>query len=86
MIGLCSVLAACFTSGFASVYFEKILKVSTCSLWIRNIQLGFFGTILGLIGVFISDYSKVMDKGFFQGYNNVVWLVVSLQVKIYLQL
>jgi solute carrier family 35 (UDP-sugar transporter), member A1/2/3 len=80
MLGLGSVLAACFTSGFASVYFEKILKVSACSLWIRNIQLGIFGTVLGLIGVFISDYSKVMDRGFFQGYSNIVWIVVSLQV------
>ena len=80
MLGLGSVLAACFTSGFAGVYFEKILKISTCSLWIRNIQLGMFGTILGLIGVIASDYSKVLDKGFFQGYSNIVWTVVSLQV------
>ena len=80
MLGLGSVLAACFTSGFAGVYFEKILKISTCSLWIRNIQLGMFGTILGFLGVFASDYSKVLDKGFFQGYSNIVWTVVSLQV------
>jgi hypothetical protein len=33
-----------------------------------------------LIGVFTADYSKVIEDGFFQGYNNTVWTVVSLQV------
>ena len=40
LIGLGAVLAACFSSGFAGVYFEKILKGTKQSLWLRNIQLG----------------------------------------------
>ena len=80
IIGLSSVIAACFTSGFGGVYFEKILKNSASGIWIRNIQLGFFGTLLALFGVLTTDYSKIIDKGFFQGYNNTVWLVISLQV------
>jgi len=39
-IGLLAVIVACLTSGFSGVYFEKILKGSKTSLWIRNIQLG----------------------------------------------
>jgi len=39
-IGLMAVVVACLTSGFSGVYFEKILKGSKTSLWIRNIQLG----------------------------------------------
>ncbi|XP_069794094.1 UDP-N-acetylglucosamine transporter-like isoform X3 [Narcine bancroftii] len=39
-VGLISVLSACFSSGFAGVYFEKILKGTKQSVWIRNIQLG----------------------------------------------
>lgn len=39
-MGLLAVLVACFSSGFAGVYFEKILKESKQSVWVRNIQLG----------------------------------------------
>lgn len=39
-VGLIAVLIACFSSGFAGVYFEKILKETKQSVWIRNIQLG----------------------------------------------
>lgn len=40
LMGLLAVLVACFSSGFAGVYFEKILKESKQSVWVRNIQLG----------------------------------------------
>lgn len=38
-VGMMSVLIACVTSGFAGVYFEKVLKSSKSSIWIINIQL-----------------------------------------------
>ncbi|XP_069825138.1 UDP-N-acetylglucosamine transporter isoform X2 [Dendropsophus ebraccatus] len=78
-VGLMAVLTACFSSGFAGVYFEKILKETKQSVWIRNIQLGFFGGIFGLMGVFIYDGDQVSKEGFFQGYNNLTWTVVALQ-------
>ena len=40
LLGLGAVLLACFSSGFAGVYFEKILKDTAPSVWMRNIQLG----------------------------------------------
>ena len=39
-IGFGAVLLASLTSGFAGVYFERILKNTLTSVWIRNIQLG----------------------------------------------
>uniref|UniRef100_A0A2K6GPM7 Major facilitator superfamily domain containing 14A n=1 Tax=Propithecus coquereli TaxID=379532 RepID=A0A2K6GPM7_PROCO len=79
-VGLMAVLTACFSSGFAGVYFEKILKETKQSVWIRNIQLGFFGSIFGLMGVYVYDGELVSKNGFFQGYNQLTWIVVVLQL------
>uniref|UniRef100_A0A8C2SLK2 Solute carrier family 35 member A3 n=1 Tax=Coturnix japonica TaxID=93934 RepID=A0A8C2SLK2_COTJA len=76
-VGLMAVLIACFSSGFAGVYFEKILKETKQSVWIRNIQLGFFGSIFGLMGVYIYDGEQLSKNGFFQGYNKLTWIVLQ---------
>ncbi|XP_072023647.1 UDP-N-acetylglucosamine transporter-like isoform X2 [Amphiura filiformis] len=78
-IGLVAVLCACFSSGFAGVYFEKILKGTKQSIWVRNIQLAFFGVLFGLMGVFVYDSTAVLSDGFLQGYSKTTWMVVSLQ-------
>ena len=35
---------------------------------------------VGLFGVLVSDWSAVMEKGFFQGYSTTVGIVICLQV------
>ncbi len=40
LTGLSAVIVMCLSSGFAGVYFEKVLKSSQQSLWVRNVQLG----------------------------------------------
>uniref|UniRef100_A0A5K3F1E5 UDP-N-acetylglucosamine transporter n=1 Tax=Mesocestoides corti TaxID=53468 RepID=A0A5K3F1E5_MESCO len=79
LVGLCAVILASFSSGFAGVYFEKLMKSTAPSLWIRNIQLGFWGSILALIGVFMTDGTTVINDGFFRGYNFSVVMVIALQ-------
>ncbi|XP_018583668.1 UDP-N-acetylglucosamine transporter-like isoform X2 [Scleropages formosus] len=78
-VGLMAVLVACCSSGFAGVYFEKILKETKQSVWVRNIQLGVFGLVFGLMGVFVYDGNRVREYGMFQGYNHLTWTVVALQ-------
>ncbi|XP_077440955.1 solute carrier family 35 member A3a [Vanacampus margaritifer] len=78
-VGVMAVLVACCSSGFAGVYFEKILKESKQSVWIRNIQLGMFGLVFGFVGMLIFDGDKVMESGMFQGYGAVTCAVVTLQ-------
>ncbi|XP_041752878.1 UDP-N-acetylglucosamine transporter-like isoform X2 [Coregonus clupeaformis] len=79
LVGVIAVLIACFSSGFAGVYFEKILKETKQSVWVRNLQLGLFGLVFGLMGVFVYDGERVRESGVFQGYNSITWTVVALQ-------
>ena len=66
-------------SGLAGVYFEKILKGSDVSVWIRNIQLGVFGMVFGYLTMYISDGQEVKTKGFLFGYTNMVWAAILVQ-------
>jgi len=79
-LGLISILLACCSSGFAGVYFEKVLKSSNdVSVWVRNVQLALIGIVVGLMGVCSKDAAAVRAYGFFQGYSPIVWTVVCLQ-------
>ena len=78
--GFIAVLLAACTSGFSGVWFEKILKGSTTSLWVRNIQMGASSLVMGMLGVFLSsDRESVVSNGFFFGYTGLVWTVIMLQ-------
>ncbi|KAF7223291.1 transcript variant X1, partial [Nothobranchius furzeri] len=78
-MGVTAVLIACLSSGFAGVYFEKILKETKQSVWVRNIQLGLFSFVFGLMGMMVYDGRSVVKSGMFQGYNTITWIVVILQ-------
>ncbi len=79
MAGLCAILAACFSSGFAGVYFEKILKNSRSSIWVRNIQLAISGGVCSAVVMYVNDGDRLAESGFFYGYNITVWTVVLNQ-------
>eukprot|EP00550_Attheya_septentrionalis_P011761 CAMPEP_0198304154 /NCGR_PEP_ID=MMETSP1449-20131203/57256_1 /TAXON_ID=420275 /ORGANISM="Attheya septentrionalis, Strain CCMP2084" /LENGTH=416 /DNA_ID=CAMNT_0044006669 /DNA_START=8 /DNA_END=1258 /DNA_ORIENTATION=+ len=79
MVGLVAVLCAACTSGFAGVYFERILKGSSTTLWLRNIQMGLPSVIIAYIGVYMKDSMIIAEKGFFVGYTPLVWTVVTVQ-------
>jgi solute carrier family 35 (UDP-sugar transporter), member A1/2/3 len=79
MVGLVAVLCAACTSGFSGVYFEKILKGSQTSLWIRNVQMGLPSIVIAYITVYLKDGQAVSQHGLLQGYNGIVWTVVIVQ-------
>ena len=81
-VGLAAALAVCIISGFAGVYFEKVLKDSTkhTSLWIRNLQMSLYSLFPAFfIGVLFVDGESVAKNGFFDGYNLVVVLSIVVQ-------
>ncbi|KAI7897965.1 UDP-galactose transporter [Cokeromyces recurvatus] len=49
-------------------------------LWIRNIQLSVFSVLLGcLFTVGLQDGVIIWEKGFFQNYSPLTWLVILIQ-------
>jgi UDP-sugar transporter A1/2/3 len=86
--GLAAVTAACLSSAFAGVYFEKVLKKSSSSpegiqkapvsLWMRNIQMAFFSVIIALINQRNLKGADA-EKPMLHGFTIFVWLVTVLQ-------
>jgi len=76
--GLAAVLTACLMSGVAGVYFEKLLKGSTVSLWARNLQLALYSIVIGLMGLYGESSSRPAElrTDFFHGYTTAVWLSI----------
>lgn len=79
IVGLVSALIACCLSGFAGVYFEKILKGAEISIWMRNIQLSFVSIPLGFIMCLTTDWNQITSNGFFFGYDLYIVYLISLQ-------
>uniref|UniRef100_U5ESQ4 Putative udp-galactose transporter n=1 Tax=Corethrella appendiculata TaxID=1370023 RepID=U5ESQ4_9DIPT len=79
LLGFSAALGACFLSGFAGIYFEKMLKGADISVWMRNVQLSLLSIPFGLLTCFVSDSRKIFDNGFFYGYDLFIWYLVVLQ-------
>ncbi|KAN0064968.1 UDP-galactose transporter Gms1 [Thecaphora frezii] len=77
--GFLAVLAACFTSGLAGVYFELLLKTSTCNLWTRNVQLSAWSLIPAALPVVARALSHGATAPF-QHFGAGAWATVLLQV------
>lgn len=81
-VGLMSVVAVCICSGWAGVYFEKVIKDSptNISLWIRNVQLSAYSLFPAFfVGILFLDGENVAKYGFFAGYNWVVFVSIVVQ-------
>lgn len=78
--GFLAVVAACFTSGLAGVYFEMVLKNSQADLWIRNVQLSAFSLLPALLPVIFSHVSDAGIVGMFDNFGGWAWATVAIQV------
>ena len=79
LLGMAAVLISCIMSGFAGVYFEKLLKNTPQSLFLRNVQLSIIGVVFGVMTMYISEREQLRKYGFYHGYDGVVWIVILLQ-------
>ena len=86
MKGFLAVVAACFTSGLAGVYFEMVLKNSQTDLWIRNLQLSLFSILPALAPIIFTQNTSGYDTGngfissLFNNFGAWAWATVFVQV------
>jgi solute carrier family 35 (UDP-sugar transporter), member A1/2/3 len=83
LTGFAAVIAACFTSGLAGVYFEMVLKNSKADLWVRNVQLSLFSLIPALLPILYSTtppHSRGFFLDLFRNFGGWAWATVSIQV------
>ncbi|XP_063823450.1 UDP-N-acetylglucosamine transporter [Ostrinia nubilalis] len=77
VIGFAAALTACFISGFAGIYFEKVLKESDVSVWMRNVQLSLLSLPFGTITYLFNNEWSIRDL--LKGFDGFVWYLVLLQ-------
>lgn len=85
--GFIAVLAACFTSGLAGVYFEMVLKNSQGDLWVRNVQLSLFSLLPAIAPILLCREPSSVPIGsegwfssLFHNFGPWAWATVSIQV------
>lgn len=76
-VGLVAVLTVCFTSAFAGIYFEKIMKSDPqTSIWMQNIRFSIFGAPISYLLSWAINFDDISAKGYFNAYDFVVWIIV----------
>ena len=79
-LGMGALLGAAVCTAFASVYFERMLKgASKPSLWLRNIQLAVYSSLIAICGVLLSSDKSLHQHGWLAGFGPTVWLSVVWQ-------
>merc|ERR1712062_377983 len=76
--GFLAAITATFLSGLAGIYFEKILKGSDVSVWMRNVQLSMLSVPFGILAVYFKHGNEISENGFFFGYDLFIWYLVVL--------
>ena len=80
LTGFTAVLVACFSSGYAGVFYEKLVKQgSQPSVIIRNLQLGLFSLLFSFSGMMFYSSELLLSRGMFYGYTSSVVTIIILQ-------
>ncbi|KAL7079417.1 hypothetical protein ACQ4LE_001444 [Meloidogyne hapla] len=74
-IGLITIFVMCWTSAFAGVYLEGVLKQSSCDIWMQNIRISLITLPFSLLTI-ASDADQIQKGGFFAGWTWRLWLIV----------
>lgn len=76
LFGIVATLGIAASSGFAGVYFERVLKGSRVSLYARQVQLGFWSMVCCLLSMVLFDARDIGERGLFVDYSP--WTLLSV--------
>jgi len=82
LLGPLLILILSSLAAISGIYFEKVLKGTSVSVWQRNVQLAAFSCFFGFVSIYvfgIGEQKDATDSGVFQGFTPLVWLIVILQ-------
>ncbi|KAI1726579.1 nucleotide-sugar transporter domain-containing protein [Ditylenchus destructor] len=72
LIGLVTVIVMCWSSAFAGVYLEGVLKKSSCDILLQNIRLSVI-TLPFSVMTMANDRAIIEQYGLFYGWSWLVW-------------
>lgn len=78
MLGVSAAVLEAFLSGFATVYFETMLKSATLSLWERNVQLSCFAFPLYVAMTWMWNAGMWNAGEWMRGWSACTWLVIVI--------
>lgn len=86
MVGFMASIAMSTLSGFAGIYFEKVIKSRqpvagepVLGIWERNFQLAFWSIAFGFLNLLTRESEHLWTKGFWYDMDNLVaWSVVCI--------
>ncbi|KAK0410473.1 hypothetical protein QR680_005146 [Steinernema hermaphroditum] len=76
-LGFVCVIAMCFTSAFAGVYLEKVLKGSEANVFVQNVRIASVGLIVSGISMLYNDSETIGRDGLFRGFDALVWVMTT---------
>lgn len=79
MSGMIALLLSMFSSGFAGVFVEKVLKSGTSSMWVINFHLSMFCLMFSTCVMLINDGREIQSSGLYVGYSFWVWILIVVQ-------
>lgn len=74
-VGFMAIIVAVCCSGMAGVWFEKMLKTTRTSVWMRNLQLSTISLVFAFASIVINDAETVRTEGMFRGFS---WIVIAV--------
>ena len=80
VLGVVTLTLAAMSTSVASVYLEKMLKSDTKpSLWLRNIQLATYSTIICIVTMAVQRDASLIGPGMFYGFEPLTWFSIFWQ-------